>query len=290
MSAAPGESESKLRKLFEEANARAPSIIFIDELDAIAPNRDKTRGEVERRVTSQLLTLMDGLKRNSNLVVMAATNRPNAIDPALRRFGRFDREVDIGVPDLVGRLEILRIHTKNMRLTEDVDLDEIASETHGHVGADLASVCLEAALEHIRDKLDVAELEDDIDVEVLDSLAVTMDNFRFAVSQSTPSTLRETVVEIPNVKWRDIGGLEGVKTELKELVQYPVEHPEKYLKYGMQPSRGVLFFGPPGIYDPNLFLLLSKKTNRSNIFTFSAFHLIFFSFNMNTNFIFLKKI
>ena len=190
---------------------------------------------------------MDGLKQRSHVIVMAATNRPNSIDPALRRFGRFDREVDIGIPDAVGRLEILRIHTKNMKLAEDVDLVQIGNETHGYVGADLASLCSEAALQQIREKMDVIDLEEDtIDAEVLDSLAVTQENFRFALGQSNPSALRETVVEIPTTTWDDVGGLESVKRELQELVQYPVEHPEKFLKFGMTPSRGVLFYGPPG--------------------------------------------
>jgi len=247
MSKLAGESESNLRKAFEEAEKNTPAIIFIDELDSIAPKREKTHGEVERRIVSQLLTLMDGLKQRSQTIVMAATNRPNSIDPALRRFGRFDREVDIGIPDAVGRLEILRIHTRNMKLGEDVDLEQVAAETHGHVGADLAALCSEAAIQQIREKMDLIDLEDDtIDAEVLDSLAVTMENFRFAMGKSTPSALRETVVEVPNVSWDDIGGLEGVKRELQELVQYPVEHPEKFLQFGMQPSRGVLFYGPPG--------------------------------------------
>ncbi|XP_014239202.1 transitional endoplasmic reticulum ATPase TER94-like [Cimex lectularius] len=247
MSKLAGESESNLRKAFEEAEKNAPAIVFIDELDAIAPKRDKTQGEVERRIVSQLLTLMDGLKQNSHIIVMAATNRPNSIDGALRRFGRFDREIDIGIPDATGRLEVLRIHSKNMKLSEDVDLEQIAAETHGHVGADLASLCSEAALQQIREKMDLIDLEDDtIDAAVLNSLAITMDNFRYAMSKSSPSALRETVVEVPSVTWEDIGGLDGVKRELQELVQYPVEHPEKFLKFGMQPSRGVLFYGPPG--------------------------------------------
>jgi len=247
MSKLAGESESNLRKAFEEAEKNSPSIIFIDELDAIAPKREKTHGEVERRIVSQLLTLMDGLKQRSNVVVMAATNRPNSIDAALRRFGRFDREVDIGIPDTTGRLEILRIHTKNMKLHDDVDLEQVASETHGHVGADLAALCSEAALQQIREKMDLIDLDDDtIDAQVLDSLAVTMENFRFALGKSSPSALRETVVEIPNVTWEDIGGLENVKRELQELVQYPVEHPEKFLKFAMSPPKGVLFYGPPG--------------------------------------------
>ncbi|XP_053213862.1 transitional endoplasmic reticulum ATPase [Panonychus citri] len=247
MSKLAGESESNLRKAFEEAEKNAPAIIFIDELDAIAPKREKTHGEVERRIVSQLLTLMDGLKQRAHVIVMAATNRPNSIDPALRRFGRFDREVDIGIPDATGRLEILRIHTKNMKLADDVDLDKIAAETHGFVGADLAALCSEAALQQIREKMDLIDLDDDqIDAEVLSSLAVTMDNFRWALGKSSPSALRETVVEVPNVTWADIGGLQNVKHELQEMIQYPVEYPDKFLKFGMTPSRGVLFYGPPG--------------------------------------------
>lgn len=173
--------------------------------------------------------------------------RPNSIDPALRRFGRFDREIDIGIPDATGRLEVLRIHTKNMKLADDVDLEQIAAESHGHVGADLASLCSESALQQIREKMDLIDLEDDqIDAEVLASLAVTMENFRYAMTKSSPSALRETIVEVPTVTWTDIGGLQNVKRELQELVQYPVEHPDKFLKFGMQPSRGVLFYGPPG--------------------------------------------
>jgi len=247
MSKLAGESESNLRKAFETAEKNAPSIIFIDELDAIAPKREKTNGEVERRIVSQLLTLMDGLKQRAHVVVMAATNRPNSIDPALRRFGRFDREVDIGIPDAIGRLEIMRIHTKNMKLSDDCELEQVANETHGYVGADLASLCSEAALQQIREKMDLIDLEEEsIDAEVLNSLAVTQDNFRWALGQSNPSALRECVVEVPNISWDDIGGLENVKRELQELVQYPVEHPEKFLKFGMTPSRGVLFYGPPG--------------------------------------------
>ena len=247
MSKMAGESESNLRKAFEEAEKNSPAIIFIDELDSIAPKREKTNGEVERRIVSQLLTLMDGLKQRAHVIVMAATNRPNSIDPALRRFGRFDREVDIGIPDAVGRLEILRIHTKNMKLADDLDLEQVAAETHGHVGADMAALCSEAALQQIREKMDLIDLEDEtIDAEVLDSLAVTMENFRYAMGKSTPSAIRETVVEVPTVTWDDVGGLANVKRELQELVQYPVEHPEKFLKFGMMPSRGVLFYGPPG--------------------------------------------
>merc|ERR1712054_76812 len=248
MSKLAGESESNLRKAFEEAEKNSPAIIFIDEIDSIAPKREKTNGEVERRVVSQLLTLMDGMKARSNVVVMAATNRPNSIDPALRRFGRFDREVDISIPDPTGRLEIMQIHTKNMKLADDVDLEQVAAETHGYVGSDLASLCSEAAMQQIREKMDLIDLDEDtIDAEILDSLGVTMENFRFALGVSNPSALREVaVVEVPNTRWEDIGGLEGVKQDLRESVQYPVDHPEKFLKFGMSPSRGVLFFGPPG--------------------------------------------
>ena len=212
MSKMAGESESNLRKAFEEAEKNAPAIIFIDEIDSIAPKREKTNGEVERRIVSQMLTLMDGLKQRASVVVIGATNRPNAIDPALRRFGRFDREIDIGVPDENGRLEVFRIHTRNMKLDEDVDPEAIARETHGFVGADIAALCTEAAMQCIREKMDLIDIEDEtIDAEILDSMAVNQDHFRHALGQSNPSSLRETVVEVPNVSWEDIGGLEQVK-------------------------------------------------------------------------------
>ena len=247
MSKMAGESESNLRKAFAEAEKNAPSIIFIDEIDSIAPKRNKTGGEIERRIVSQLLTLMDGVNSREHVIVIGATNRPNSIDPALRRFGRFDKEIDIGVPDEVGRLEVLQIHTKKMKLSEDVNLERVAKETHGHVGADLAALCTEAALQCIREKMDVTDMEDEtIDAEVLNSMAVTNDHFSDALGTSTASALRETIVEVPNVSWKDIGGLESVKRELQETVQYPVEHPEKFEKFGMSPSRGVLFYGPPG--------------------------------------------
>merc|ERR1712099_140639 len=189
----------------------------------------------------------DGLKQRASVVVIGATNRPSSMDPALRRFGRFDREIDIGVPDENGRLEVFRIHTRNMKLDDDVDPESIAKETHGFVGADIAALCTEAAMQCIREKMDLIDIEDEqIDAEILDSMAVTQDHFRHALGVSNPSSLRETVVEVPNVSWDDIGGLEDVKRDLKELVQYPVEHPEKFEKFGMSPSKGVLFYGPPG--------------------------------------------
>jgi len=247
MSKMAGEAEANLRKAFEEAEKNSPAIIFIDEMDSIAPKREKTQGEVERRVVSQLLTLMDGLKGRGQVVVIAATNRPNSIDPALRRFGRFDREIDLGVPDEVGRMEVLRIHTRNMKLDEDVDLKSIAHETHGFVGADLAQLCSESAMQCIREKMDIIDIEDEkIDAEVLDKMAVTQDHFKYALGNVNPSSLRETVVEVPNVTWADIGGLEGVKQQLQEMILFPIEHPDKFLKFGMKPSKGVLFYGPPG--------------------------------------------
>jgi transitional endoplasmic reticulum ATPase len=247
MSKMAGESESNLRKAFEEAEKNSPSIIFIDEIDSIAPKREKAQGEVERRIVSQLLTLMDGIKKRSSVVVIAATNRPNSIDAALRRFGRFDREIDIGVPDETGRLEVLRIHTRNMKIDPEVELESVAAETHGFVGADLASLCTEAAMQCIRDKMELIDIEDEeIDAEILNSLAVTQAHFKHALGTANPSSLRETVVEVPSIKWSDIGGLEKVKRELRELVQYPVEHPEMFEKLGLSPSRGVLFYGPPG--------------------------------------------
>merc|ERR1712063_122733 len=185
--------------------------------------------------------------KRGQTVVIAATNRQNTIDPALRRFGRFDRELDIGVPDDNGRLEVLRIHTKNMKLSTDVKLEEVAANTHGFVGADLAQLCTEGALTCIREKMDLIDLEEEtIDAEILDSMAVTQEHFTQAMGQCNPSSLRETVVEVPNVKWDDIGGLEATKRDLQEMILYPIDHPEKFEKFGMQPSRGVLFYGPPG--------------------------------------------
>jgi len=215
MSKMAGEAEANLRRAFEEAEKNTPAIIFIDEIDSIAPKRDKTNGEVEKRVVSQLLTLMDGCKGRGHVIVIGATNRPNSIDGALRRFGRFDREIDIGVPDEVGRIEILRIHTRNMKLSEDVDLAEIAKNIHGFVGADIAQLCSEAAMNCIREKMDLIDLEaDTIDAEILDAMAVNMDHFKASMGNVNPSSLRETVVEVPTVTWDDIGGLDEVKREL----------------------------------------------------------------------------
>jgi transitional endoplasmic reticulum ATPase len=243
-----GESEANLRQAFEEAIEKAPSIIFMDELDSIAPKRDQAQGETEKRVVSQLLTLMDSLKPNSNVMVIGATNRPNAIESALRRPGRFDRELEIVIPDEDGRLEILKIKTKDMKLSPDVDLFQISRDTHGYVGADLQQLTLEAALQCIRSNLgnmDV-ESEDPIPDDILDMLEVTTEHMNHALSVCDPSTLRDNKIEVPNVKWEDIGGLEETKRELQEMVRYPIEHRHLFERFGMQASRGVLFYGPPG--------------------------------------------
>jgi transitional endoplasmic reticulum ATPase len=243
-----GESEANLRQAFEEAIEKAPSIIFMDELDSIAPKRDQAQGETEKRVVSQLLTLMDSLKPNSNVMVIGATNRPNVIESALRRPGRFDRELEIVIPDEDGRHEILKIKTKDMKIAPDVDLFQIARDTHGYVGADLQQLTLEAALQCIRSNLGNMDVdsEDPIPDEVLDMLEVTTDHMNHALSVCDPSTLRDNKVEVPNIKWEDIGGLEETKRELQEMVRYPIEHRHLFEQFGMQASRGVLFYGPPG--------------------------------------------
>ncbi len=243
-----GESEANLRQAFEEAVEKAPSIIFMDELDSIAPKRDEAQGETEKRVVSQLLTLMDSLKSDSNVMVIAATNRPNVIESALRRPGRFDRELEIAMPDEDGRHEILKIKTKDMQLDVDVDLFQIARDTHGYVGADLQQVTLEAALQCIRSNIANLDIESDdpIPDEELDCLKVTNEHFVHALSMCDPSTLRDNKVEVPDVKWADIGGLEQTKRELQEMVRYPIEHRHLFERFGMQASRGVLFYGPPG--------------------------------------------
>lgn len=246
LSKVPGESELKLRKAFEEATKNSPAIIFIDEIDSIAPKREKS-GDVEKRIVSQLLTLMDGIKANSNVVVIAATNRPNVLDPALRRFGRFDHEINVGVPDERGRFEILEVKTRNMKLNPSCDLKTIARSTHGYVGADLSQLCFEAALQSIREKIPNREIDSKaIPVELLTSIEVTDAHLRHALALTNPSTLRESIVEVPTVSWEDVGGLEDVKQELFETIQYPIEHADKFKKFGLEPSKGVLFYGPPG--------------------------------------------
>ncbi|HEX9709684.1 MAG TPA: CDC48 family AAA ATPase [Candidatus Thermoplasmatota archaeon] len=241
-----GESEAQLRNKFEEATKSAPSIIFIDELDSIAPSRENVQGEVERRVVAQLLTLMDGLNARGKVVVIAATNRVNAIDPALRRPGRFDREIEIGVPGVEGRNVILQIHTRGMPLPEDVKLQEFAAITHGFVGADLEALCKEAAMKALRRFLPDIDLDQPIPPAVLEKMRVTADDFRDALKEIEPSALRDVYVEIPSVKWEDIGGLEKVKVQLRESVELPLKRPEIFKRMGIRPPTGILLYGAPG--------------------------------------------
>jgi transitional endoplasmic reticulum ATPase len=242
-----GESEERLREIFKEAAENAPSIIFIDEVDSIAPKRDEVTGETERRVVAQLLATMDGLEGRGKVIVIAATNRPNALDPALRRPGRFDREIEIGIPDKEGRLEILQIHTRGMPLAEDVDLPMLAGMTHGYVGADLASLAREAAMRALRMVLPSIDLEEEtIPPEVLNDLQVTSENFMSAYREMQPSTLREVLLESPNVKWEEIGGLEGPKQELMETVEWPLRYAGLYRHMNAIPPKGILLYGPPG--------------------------------------------
>ncbi len=245
-----GESEKHLRSIFEDAEKAAPTIIFIDEIDSIAPKREEVTGEVERRVVAQLLSLMDGLKTRGQVMVIAATNRPNAIDQALRRGGRFDREIEIGIPDRLGRLEILQVHTRGMPVSDDMGEDkglrEIADLTHGFVGADISSLCKEAAMHAIRLILPKIKIEEEIPPEIMEELVVTRDDFYDALRNIEPSALREVFVEVPQVRWDDIGGLESVKQELLEAVEWPLKYPEAFEAVNTRPPRGVLLFGPPG--------------------------------------------
>ncbi len=242
-----GESEQRLREIFEEAKKNAPSIIFIDEIDAIAPKRDEVVGEVERRVVAQLLALMDGLESRGQVIVIAATNRPNAVDPALRRPGRFDRELEVPLPDKQGRLEILQIHTRHMPLDGDVDLEKLAEMTKGYTGADLAALVREAAMHALRRYLPEIDIEQEkIPAELLERMVVKMEDFIAAFKDITPSGLREIQVEIPEVKWDEIGGLSEVKQELREVVEWPLKYPRVFAKIGVKPPKGILLFGPPG--------------------------------------------
>ena len=242
-----GQSEENLRRKFEEAEKNAPSIIFIDEIDAIAMKREESRGEVERRVVAQLLALMDGLKSRGKVVVIAASNIPNQLDPALRRPGRFDREIEIGVPDKEGRLNILKIHTRHMPL-KDVQLQAIADITYGFVGADLSALAKEAAMIVLRRLLPDFKLHEDeaIPQDVLERLFITQKDFQDALKVVRPSAMREVLVEIPNIKWGDIGGLEDMKQELREAVEWPLKQPQSFTRLGVKPPRGILMYGPPG--------------------------------------------
>ena len=243
-----GESEKKIRDIFEEAEKTAPTIIFIDEIDAVAPKREETMGEVERRVVSQLLTMMDGLKSRGKVIVIGATNRINSIDPALRRPGRFDREISINVPGTEGRLSILKIHTRGMPLTRDVNLNEIASITHGFVGADLESLAKEAAMNVLRKYLPQMKLdgEEQIPQNILEKLVVKHEDFMDALKNVRPSAMREVLVETPTIGWDDVGGLENIRRELVEAVEWPMKHADSFKRMGIRPSKGILLYGPPG--------------------------------------------
>ncbi len=242
-----GESEARLREIFKEGREKSPSIIFVDEIDSIAPKREEVTGEVERRVVSQLLSLMDGLEARGKVIVISATNRPNAIDPALRRPGRFDREIEIKVPDKKGRKDILAIHTRNMPLSEDVNTDKIAAVSHGYVGADLEYLCKEAAMKCLRRLLPELNMEDEkIPPETLDKLIVNGEDFQRALIEVTPSGMREVFIENPDVKWEDVGGLGTVKKELQEAVEWPMKYPMLYDKLGHKMPRGILLHGPSG--------------------------------------------
>ncbi len=242
-----GESEAKLREKFKEAEQNAPSIIFIDELDAIAPKREEVTGEVERRVVAQLCSVLDGLKARGKVIVIGATNRPNALDPAIRRPGRFDREIELGVPDRDGRKEILQIHTRGMPLAKDVDLNHYAGITHGFVGADLEALAKEAAMSALRGILPEIKLEEKIiPPEVLEKLQVTKEDFDNALRITEPSAMREVLIEVPNVHWDDVGGLERAKQGLIEAVEWPLTHPDAFKRIGIEPPHGILLYGPPG--------------------------------------------
>ncbi len=242
-----GESEARLREIFKEAREKAPSIIFVDEIDSIAPKREEVTGEVERRVVSQMLSLMDGLEARGKVIVISATNRPNAIDPALRRPGRFDREIEIKVPDKKGRKDILAIHSRNMPLSDDVNIDKISGISHGYVGADLEYLCKEAAMKCLRRLLPILNLEEEkIPPETLDKLIVNHEDFTKALIEVTPSGMREVFIENPDVKWEEVGGLEEVKRELQEAVEWPMKYPSLYDKLGHSMPRGILLHGPSG--------------------------------------------
>jgi len=262
-----GESEKKIRNIFEEAEKAAPTIIFIDELDAIAPKREEVTGEVERRVVSQILTMMDGLQGRGKVIVIGATNRVNSIDPALRRPGRFDREIEVGVPGKTGRLAILKIHTRGMPLTKNVDLEKLASLTHGFVGADLEALCKEAAINVLRKYLPKMKLdgEEQIPQEILEKLIVYQEDFMEALKVVRPSAMREVLVETPNVGWENVGGLDKVKRELREAIEWPLKYPDSFKRMGIRPSRGILLYGPPGTGKTLLAKAVAKESEANFI-------------------------
>ncbi|WP_319506349.1 CDC48 family AAA ATPase [uncultured Methanolobus sp.] len=257
-----GESEQHLRQIFDDAEANSPAIIFLDEIDSIAPKRAEVTGEVERRVVSQLLSLMDGLTERKNVIVIGATNRPDALDMPLRRPGRFDREIELRVPDTEGRLEILQIHTRGMPLEEDVKLEELADITYGFVGADIAALCREAAMSSLRKILPEIDLKaPQIPKEIIDKLQVTRENFEEALKVVQPSAMREIMIEVPNVSWENVGGLEYVKCLLKEAVEWPLKYPESFRRIGTEPPKGVLLYGPPGTGKTMLAKAIAHESN-----------------------------
>ncbi len=261
-----GESEERLREVFKQAEENTPSIIFIDEIDSIAPKRDEVSGEVEKRIVSQLLTLMDGMKSRGKVVVIAATNRPDSIDPALRRPGRFDREIEIGIPDEEGRLEILNIHTRGMPVEENVNLKQIAKVTHGFVGADLEVLAKEAAIRSLRKILPEIDLaEDKISAEILQKIKITSDDFKEALKEVKPSALREVLVEVPNVTWDDVGGLESLKEELHEAIEWPLKHKEALEYVDVAAPKGILLHGPPGTGKTLIAKAIAKMTESNFI-------------------------
>ena len=262
-----GESEKKIRDIFEEAEKNSPSIIFIDEIDSIAPQREDVGGEVERRVVSQLLTMMDGLQPRGKVIVIAATNRPNSIDPALRRPGRFDREIELRAPDKNGRLQILKIHTRGMPLTKDVDLEAIAKITHGFVGADLSALAKEAAMVVLRRVLPKIELKENEEIpeEVLKELKVRKKDFDESLKVVRPSAMREVLVETPNVSWDDVGGLDIIKQELKEAIEWPLKYPEAFVRLGIKAPKGILLYGPPGTGKTLLAKAVAKESESNFI-------------------------
>ncbi len=260
-----GESEQRLREIFDEANRNTPSIIFIDELDSIAPKRGEVTGEVERRVVAQLLAMMDGLKERGQVVVIGATNRIDAVDPALRRPGRFDREIEIGVPDRSDRVEILQIHMRNMPVAEEVNVESLADRTHGFVGADVNALCKEAAMRALRRYLPDLSIEGEMPQEVVDKMVVTADDFEDALKDIEPSAMREVLVELPKVNWSDLGGLGILKQELKEAIEWPLKRPEKFLQMGIRPPKGVLLYGPPGTGKTMIAKAIANETNANFI-------------------------
>ena len=262
-----GESEKRVREIFQEAEKSAPSIIFIDEIDAIAPKREDVQGEVERRVVSQLLAMMDGLQSRGKVIVIGATNRPNSLDPALRRPGRFDREIAINVPDKSGRLAVLKIHTRNMPIDKSVDLDKLASITHGFVGADLQALAKEAAMVVLRKIIPKipAEENKEIPEALLKELVISHRDFDEALKVVRPSAMREVLVETPNITWNDVGGLEKVKQELKEAIEWPIKHPESFKRMGIRPPRGILLYGPPGTGKTLLAKAVAKESEANFI-------------------------